>query len=532
MNSPMTSEKTLQMREQAARQIRAGQLDAAMANLEAVIDHVPQDVPACLQLADLLLARGKFRDSSRPLLKAAQHLPRNVPLLVQLAQHLIASGEVVTARRCLDFLAEAPDPPSDVWLAQAHIRFSLGEVAMARKFLERALAAGADDPDDHHMHAMLLQFTGDIEGACTVLEQCLERWPHYGDAAVVLVNLRKQKPEANRLRHVEEQLSRLSLDPPRLDQKFVRADFEYARFKILDDLDRCEEAWSSLERCNALMQELNPYDREGEEAVTEALVNMPFASHAHVPGAPGPGGPVPIFIVGMPRSGTTLLDRMLSSHSDVTAAGELIEFWRQLHWVADVPPAKTQSLCRITGRHDQIDFDELGRRYLEQSQWRAQGRGFYVDKLPANVQMVEFIKRALPHAPILNMVRDPMDVCFSNLKAMFGNIAPFSYSMDAMAHYYRQYARLCDYWRTRSSDLMLDVSYARLVREPEDVMREVLAYCGLGLQEACLHPERNAQPVATPSSAQVRQAIHTRGLGQWRRYAGQLRPLEDALRSG
>jgi len=525
----MTPEQTLHLREQAARQIRAGQLDAARANLETVVEHVPQDVPACLQLADLLLHGGHVRDASRPLLRAAGHLPRNAPLLLQLTQHLIANGEVVAARQCLDFLSRAPDPPSDIWLAQAHIRFSLGEVAVARDCIERALEAGADDPDDLHMHAMLLQFTGDIDAARAVLDRCLERWPHYGDAAVVMVNLSKQTPDNNRLAYAEEQLARLPSPPKQLDEKFVRADFEYVRFKILDDLGRHEEAWNSLERCNALMQELNPYDREGEAAVVDGLLDMPFASQGHVPGAPGPGGPVPIFIVGLPRSGTTLLDRMLSSHSEVTAAGELVELWRQLHWVADMPPAKTESLRRIIERHDRIDFDEVGRRYLEQAQWRAQGRGYFIDKLPANVQIVEFIKRALPHAPILNMVRDPMDVCFSNLKALFGNTAPFSYSIDSMAHYYRQYARLCEHWHTRADELMLDVSYARLVREPELVMREVLAYCGLEPQEACLHPERNAQPVATPSSAQVRQPIHTRGLGQWRKYAAQLEPLRQAL---
>ncbi len=154
------------------------------------------------------MKQGQFQAVSRPLLQAVDHLPPNAALLLDLARRLLSIGEVVAARECLDFLAQAPEPPPELLLAQAHLRFMVGEIAPAKALIERALAAGADDPDDHHMHAMLLQFTGDIEftgdidGACRTLETCIERWPQCGDAAVVLVNLRKQTPEDNRLAYV------------------------------------------------------------------------------------------------------------------------------------------------------------------------------------------------------------------------------------------------------------------------------------------------------------------------------------------
>jgi hypothetical protein len=263
------------------------------------------------------------------------------------------------------------------------------------------------------------------------------------------------------------------------------------------------------------------------EALVDALIDMPAAVLAggHVGAFEGP---TPVFIVGMPRSGTTLLDRILSSHSRVTSAGEIIDFWRQLHWVADVVPAKGESLLQIVQRDD-IDFRQVGQRYLRQTQWMAQGRAFYIDKLPGNIQMVAFIRRALPHAPILHMVRDPMDTCFSNYKAMFGNISAYSYDLDALAHYYGQYARLVRHWHAALPGAMLDVSYADLVRDPETGIRRVLAHCGLEVEEACLRPERNAAAVATRSSPQVRESIHTRGLGQWLHYERQLEPLRKAL---
>jgi hypothetical protein len=127
------------------------------------------------------------------------------------------------------------------------------------------------------------------------------------------------------------------------------------------------------------------------------------------------------------------------------------------------------------------------------------------------------------------MVRDPVDTCFSNFKAMFGNISPYSYDLQALAHYYGQYARLIRHWHARLPGAMLDISYASLVRDPENTLRHILEYCELAMDEGCLRPELNASPVATPSSAQVREAIHTRGLNQWRNYAEQLQPLRLAL---
>ncbi|WP_447731552.1 tetratricopeptide repeat-containing sulfotransferase family protein [Rhodanobacter soli] len=518
-------------RQHARQCIDNRQWEAAQVALEALARHVPDDVSVLLELADVLFQRGQLRASTALLLRVARRLPRDAPFIVSVAQRLVAVGETLAARSCLDLLSQAPALPPELLVGQAHLRFMLGEIAPARALMERAMAAGIDTPGEQHLYAMLLQFDGDLDKACAVLEGCLRRWPHFGDAAMVLVNLRKQKPEANQLAFVQEQLQRLPPHDQKPDAMSVRAEFEYAQFKILDDLKHHEEAWPALARCNALMHELNPYDATGEAAVTDALIDMPRPNDrtATPRCRSSSDGPVPIFIVGMPRSGTTLLDRMLSAHSAVVSAGELIDFWRQLHWQADVTPARTDGLREVIRHSTELDYAELGARYLQQTRWRAQGRAYYIDKLPANIQMVAFIRRALPHAPILHMVRDPIDTCFSNFKAMFGNVSSYSYDLQALAHYYGEYARLTRHWHDRLPGAMFDVSYASLVRDPESTLRGVLEHCGLSLEENCLHPELNASPVATPSSAQVRESIHTRGLGQWRHYAKQLEQLRLAI---
>lgn len=526
MNASIHPATLEQWRQRARNLIEAQQLGEAQRALEAILQHLPYDLAASIDLADVLFRRGQLQASTQPLLQAMRRLPRNVPLILALVQHLIARGEIMAARACLDLLAQAPDPPPQLWVTQANLRFSLGEIATAKALMDKALAAGVDTPEEWHLYAMLLQFSGDISQACAVLERCLARWPQFADAAMVLTNLRKQRPDANRLAQWQEQLDRLPRQPADPGQAFARAQFEYAMFKTYDDLGQYEPAWSALARCNAAMHALNPYMADAEEAVTTALTAMP--AREPVPEASRFEGPTPIFIVGLPRSGTTLLDRMLSSHSKVTSAGEIIDFWRQLHWVADVP-AQANGLLKIVERSAGIDYRALGARYLQQTQWRAQGRAYYIDKLPANIQLVAFIRQALPHAPILHMVRDPMDTCFSNFKALFGNVSAYSYDLASLAHYYGQYARLVRHWHASLPGAMLDVPYTELVRDPAGAISRVLARCGLTVEEACIRPERNAAPVATPSSAQVRESIHTRGIDQWRHYAGHLEPLRVAL---
>lgn len=511
----------------ARQHIDAQQWSAAQTALESLLQYTPDDVTIRMELAAVMLRQGQFRTSGNQLLKAAAAPSGGALPDIQLVQRLCFSGEIVAARTCLDRAEGLANESASLLVAQAHLRWTLGEFDAAKQLMERAAAAGIDAPDQFHLYATLLQVTGEIERAGQVLETCLHRWPDFGDAATARSNLRRQTAESNHLDFLRGQLSRLPADDGTPGRRFVRAEFESALFKELDDLGRHDEAWQALARSNALMKSINPYDGVGEATVTEALLDV--AGSLSQPEVRKHAGPTPIFIVGMPRSGTTLLDRMLSSHSQVTSAGEINDFLRQLHWVADVPPVGVHGMLGSLRRIPKIDLAELGERYLAQTQWRAQGRRFYIDKLPVNIQMVPFIRQALPHAPILHMVRDPMDVCFSNFRAMFGNVSAYSYDMQALAHYHGLYRRLADEWHASLPDAMLDVHYADLVREPAVVLRRVLKHCGLEEEDACLHPERNAAPVATPSSMQVREPIHTRGLGTWQPYAYHLEPLRQWL---
>jgi len=240
-------------------------------------------------------------------------------------------------------------------------------------------------------------------------------------------------------------------------------------------------------------------------------------------------GPRPVFIVGMPRSGTTLLERILGSHPDIEDAGELLDFVRQMRWCADAAGDKLLDLDLARKAEGTVDWAELGRRYLDRTQWRAKGKPVYTDKLPPNFLNVAYIARALPQARILHMVRGSMDTCFSNLKMLFAGAYPPSYDQIEMADHFRGYRALMTHWHEAFPGRILDVHYDQLVNEPERVAREVLEFCGLPWHEGIAAIEKRSGTVATASTAQVREPIHQRFLEQWRRYEAHLGPLRERL---
>jgi hypothetical protein len=333
--------------------------------------------------------------------------------------------------------------------------------------------------------------------------------------------LRKCSVEDNHLEFIRQRLQSVQRGSE------DHAGFEFAQYKELEDLGRYEEAWAALERANAVMFERLKSRLQDEQGLFEAIIARCTPEFTRASGRKF-DGPAPIFIVGMPRSGTTLLERILGNHSMVTAAGELADFSRQWRWVADVHGHRLVDQTMVEGA-GQLDFSEVGRRYLEQTQWRAQGRPYYVDKLPPNFMLAGFIRRALPQARFLHMCRDPMDLCFSNYRALFGDAFAYSYDLDALAAHHRRYRKLMRHWHEVMPGAIHDVAYAELVHDTESKARALLEFCGLPFEPGCVDTLSNPAPVATLSSAQVREPIHARAMQEWRRYEDQLQPLARAL---
>jgi hypothetical protein len=365
-----------------------------------------------------------------------------------------------------------------------------------------------------------LYFNGRLREAEFELEKSARLAPTAGRAVLALSRLRRQTARDHHLGIISAGLARVEKDTS------DHAALEFALHKELEDLGRFDEAWQALERGTAVMKARNPSAARSEQAYLERLIATPL------PGIPGPrsveGGAGPIFIVGLPRSGTTVLERMLANHSAVASAGELVDFGMQLYWEADTSDVQNE---RFLSRLARLDFEEVGRRYLARTQWRARGKPFFIDKQPPNWALAAFIHRALPHARILHLVRDPMDVCFSNWRTFFGDAYAYSYDLDTLAAHHRTYQRVMRHWHLIMPGVILDIPYADLVQRPEATMRRVLEFCSLEWQPACLDLQANRDAVSTLSAAQVRGPLRADTFGEWKLYAVQLAGLQRALQN-
>lgn len=510
----------------AQRYIEAEQIGAARATLESLIRREPNRVAARMLLASVYLNEGHVREAAEQAVFASTLLPDDADVVATTVQCLLQVGETVAARDVLRrFDALSKNLPGDKLTAIAHVYQMLGEDPTALALMDRAQAQGYDNPDFRYFHGLQLQFNGRIEEALREMESCLKLGPTFGRASLTLARARRQTPDDNHLEFIRSKLH--SVEPGSEDH----AAFEFAQYKELEDIGRYDEAFAALERGNTIKYARQHHDLGRESALFDAIIEHTSDAFLNATASQtmeADDGPVPIFVVGLPRSGTTMLDRILDNHPDVRSTGERIDFPRQLRWTANQHGHEVID-SKLLERLTDIDYAELGRRYLAQTRWRAGGKAYFVDKLPPNYMLLGFIHRALPRAPILHMVRDPMDVCFSNYRALFGDSYAYSYDLQALASHYHDYRKLMRHWHASMPGRIFDVDYGELVRRPEETIATILAYCGLRHVSGCGDLTRNDSAVNTLSSTQVREPIHTKTLGEWRRYARQLEPLRTAL---
>ncbi|MGH8113699.1 MAG: sulfotransferase [Rhodanobacteraceae bacterium] len=499
--------------------LRLWQLPAAQAQLESLRLLAPEDVRTRLLAALLAWHQDRVRDSASLALDAATSVPDDAELLCVAIEALLQAGETAAAHALLGRPAWQHITDAEILIACAGFLQDFGEPARALASLGRIAALEAGDASLHLFRGQQLEYMGKLAEAESCYRQCLQLDPGCGRAAYWLVRLQRQTTVHNFRSEIETGLQRARRGT------HMHAAFEFALYHTLEDLGRYDEAWSALVRGNAEMRSLNAPDTAREHAEMQRFRDR-VSSCAIGTATYDREGPRPIFIVGLPRSGTTLLERMLSNHSQVATAGELVDFGNALLWTADTRLIFGE---KFLARVPELDWQEVGRRYLSRAAWRAQGNAYFIDKQPTNWTVAGLIHAALPQAGILNVVRDSMDVCFSNWRAMFGDAYSWGYDFADLAQQYREYDGLMRYWHAAFPGAMLDVPYAGLVREPASVLREVFDFCGLPWEAGCEDLRRNVAPVTTLSSAQVREPVHTRGLGGWRRYATQLEPLRQLL---
>lgn len=371
-----------------------------------------------------------------------------------------------------------------------------------------------------------LTFLGDIDGAERELEACIGLNPHHWRAHHSLSQLRRQTRESN---HVE----RLSTLAAQAAGKVTATTFlNMALAKELEDLGDYEGAFRRCVAGKGAPGELLRYSRSREKDLFDALASNFPAPWSNLTTRGSEAGD-PVFIVGMPRTGTTLVDRILSSHPQVQSAGELHNFpsvWKRALGGQSFEMFNPEHIARAGASG--VDWRKLGDDYVSSTRSFTGALPFFTDKLPHNFLYLGYIACALPNAKIICVRRHPLDTCLSNFRQLFAPESPyFDYSYDLLdiGHYYILFDRLMAHWKTAFPGRILEVQYEALVTEQDGNSRALVAHCGLEWDDACLAFEKNATPVTTASAVQVRAPMYTTALGRWKRYQAQLEPLREML---
>lgn len=363
-------------------------------------------------------------------------------------------------------------------------------------------------------------FLGRLDEAEAVLRKALESQPGNPQANWILSNVRK----ATNRDHVEvlERLVEQENRNPR-----ALAFLNYGLGKELEDLEDWENAFEAFARGAKARRTTIDFDEESEVEMYKAFGET-FTSEWMSNGAAGHDDPSPIFVVGQPRTGTTLVERIITSHSQVHSAGELKQFGTCIRRMSDYREPKRYS-ARLAGLAAGIDSEKLGKAYMART---AKMRGTlprFVDKLPPNYLYVPLILKALPKAKIIHLTRNPMDACFASFKQLFADAYRHSYDQAEMARHHARYYHLMALWRERFAGRFYDISYEDTARDLEPNARALIEFLELPWEDACLLFHKQDTAVTTASAVQVREPAHTRSIGRWRRYGDQLGVMRRTL---
>ena len=375
----------------------------------------------------------------------------------------------------------------------------------------------------HYNLAATQRFLGRLEEAEESYNRALALDPHEYEAYLMRAELFKRTEDNNYTKEIKRRLS--------IGVRHWRGEVQlcFALAKEFEDLSCFDESFAYLKRGADLKRRKSDYDLGADIATIDRIIET-YATQLFRDSGAGYDSHEAIFVLGMPRTGTTLVERILGCHSEVQSVGESNNFAIEMvKLVRQSAPNQRLMRSELIAASANVDLSKLGQNYIESTRPKSGTYRFFVDKLPANYLYCGLISLALPNAKIISLVRDPMDTCYSVYKTLFKSAYPFSYDLEEMARYFVAYQRLMAHWHQLLPGKMLDVQYEDLVADQEGQTRRILEHCGLSWEPNVLDFHTSTEATTTASAVQVRQPIYASSIGKWRRFENQLRPAANIL---
>ena len=513
-----------QLRQAAAAMLK-NDIPKAEQLLKVHLKRLPTDVPAIRMLAEVAMRCGRDDDAARLLERCLELAPSFTAARYNYAVLLHRRNDAIAALSEIERLLTADPRNPGYRNLFAVILSRIGEYERSSRIYAELLEEYPTNAKVWLSYGHVLKTEGRQDASVDAYRRSIARDPAFGEAYWSLANLKTFRFKQADLSAMQAQLANAALDDVN------RLHFHFALGKAHEDAGDYERSFEHYAKGNALERARSRYDASRNSDRVGRLKEKFTRDFFRARAGSGHDAPDPIFIVGMPRSGSTLLEQILSSHSAVEGTTELPEITTMASVLreqadSDEPAAYSEVLVSM----DVNALRELGERYMERTRiHRKTDRPYFIDKMPNNFLHIGLIHLVLPNAKIIDARRHPLACCFSNFKQYYARGQRFSYGLEAMGRFYRDYVELMAHFDEVLPGRIHRVIYERMVEDTEAEVRNVLAYCGLPFEDGCLRFFENERGVRTASSEQVRQPIYREGLDHWRHYEAWLGPLKEAL---
>ncbi len=501
------------------RHLHASRYRKAEDAFKKVLIEVEHNIDAFRFMGILAFKSGNHDIAEAVLTKALKLDPTYSLVWANLAQVFSVTGQLDKAKKSFKNILNMDPKNGLIWAEYGTVLTKLANYREGRDVYLKALEFKPDSPRVHLSLGHVYKTMGEINASINSYKNTIIQNNLSGEAYWSLANLKTYSFSENEIKDMEETLKGDMSDIERSQMHFALG----KAYEVKKDFDT---SFRNYYEGNKVKKGLIKYSSDDTSYNTKRILDFFSRENINNLSKSSTNNPDPIFVLGMPRSGSTLVDQIISSHSKVDGTQELPNI---IKIAAELNNDKQNSYPEVLKELDDLKISKLGKDYISETTWARDNAPFFIDKMPNNFIHIGLIKTILPNAKIIDTRRDPMDTCFSCFKQFFARGQLFTYSMEDLGNYYTDYIRAMNHWHKVYGKDIFTVHYDDVINKTEETIRELIDYCNLPFEQECLEFYKSSRPVKTPSAEQVRQPIYKSGLNYWKNYEKHLLPLKKII---
>ena len=501
------------------RHLHASRYRKAEDAFKKVLMEDENNIDALRFMGILAFKSGNHDIAEAVLTKALKLDPTYSLVWANLAQVFSVTGQLDKAKKSFKNILNMDPKNGLIWAEYGTVLTKLANYREGRDAYLKALEFKPDSPRVHLSLGHVYKTMGEINASINSYKNTIIQNNLSGEAYWSLANLKTYSFSENEIKDMEETLKGDMSDIERSQMHFALG----KAYEVKKDFDR---SFRNYYEGNKVKKGLIKYSSDDTSYNTKRILDFFSKENINNLSKSSTNNPDPIFVLGMPRSGSTLVDQIISSHSKVDGTQELPNI---IKIAAELNNDKQNSYPEVLKELDDLKISKLGKDYISETTWARDNAPFFIDKMPNNFIHIGLIKTILPNAKIIDTRRDPMDTCFSCFKQFFARGQLFTYTMEDLGNYYTDYIRAMNHWHKVYGKDIFTVHYDDVINKTEETIRELIDYCNLPFEQECLEFYKSSRPVKTPSAEQVRQPIYKSGLNYWKNYEKHLLPLKKII---